>query len=60
MKTLIYSVLTMLKLRDIWITSMVGAITFGTFLALNTLLAIRLLSNSELNAMESGVGTAIL
>ncbi|WP_341818475.1 hypothetical protein [Wolbachia endosymbiont (group B) of Ennomos erosarius] len=50
----------MLKLRDIWITSVVGAITFGTFLALNTLWAPRLLSNSELNAMESGIATAIL
>ena len=51
---------TVLKLRDIWITSVVGAITFGTFLALNTLWAPRLLGNSELNAMESGIATAIL
>ncbi|QMV47433.1 MFS transporter [Wolbachia pipientis] len=51
---------TVLKLRDIWITSVVGAITFGTFLALNTLWAPRLLGNSELNTMESGIATAIL
>lgn len=51
---------TVLKLRDIWITSVVGAITFGTFLALNTLWAPRLLSNSELGAVESGIATAIL
>jgi MFS family permease len=51
---------TVLKLRDIWITSVVGAITFGTFLALNTLWTPRLLSNSELNTMESGIATAIL
>ncbi|MHC3898294.1 UNVERIFIED_CONTAM: hypothetical protein LBW93_05310 [Wolbachia endosymbiont of Nasonia longicornis] len=50
----------MLKLRDIWITSVVGAITFGTFLALNMLWAPRLLSNLELNTMELGVATAIL
>lgn len=59
-KTVICSVLTVLKLRDIWITSIVGAVTFGTFLALNTLWVPRLLSNSELDAMESGVATAIL
>ncbi|WP_156488222.1 MFS transporter [Wolbachia endosymbiont of Dactylopius coccus] len=59
-RTVMYSVLTVLKLRDIWITSIVGAITFGTFLALNTLWAPRLLSNSELDAVESGVATAIL
>ncbi|MGL9725455.1 MAG: MFS transporter [Wolbachia sp.] len=59
-KTVICFVLTVLKLRDIWITSIVGAITFGTFLALNTLWAPRLLGSSELNAMESGVATAIL
>ncbi|MGL9717507.1 MAG: MFS transporter [Wolbachia sp.] len=59
-KTVTCSILTVLKLRDIWITSIVGAITFGTFLALNTLWAPRLLSNSELSAMESGVATAIL
>ncbi|WP_395462778.1 nitrate/nitrite transporter [Wolbachia endosymbiont of Cantharis cryptica] len=59
-KTVMCSILTVLKLRDIWITSIVGAITFGTFLALNTLWAPRLLSNSELDAMESGVATAIL
>ncbi|GFY79873.1 major facilitator family transporter [Trichonephila inaurata madagascariensis] len=59
-RTVMYSVLTVLKLRDIWITSIVGAITFGTFLALNTLWAPRLLSNSELGAVESGVATAIL
>ena len=59
-KTVICSVLTVLKLRDIWITSIVGAITFGTFLALNMLWAPRLLSNLELNTMESGVATAIL
>ncbi|WP_250296129.1 MFS transporter [Wolbachia endosymbiont of Oedothorax gibbosus] len=53
-------IFTVLKLRDIWITSIVGAITFGTFLALNTLWAPRLLSNSELGAVESGVATAIL
>jgi MFS family permease len=51
---------TVLKLRGIWITSVVGAITFGTFLALNTLWAPRLLGNSELNTMESGIATAIL
>ncbi|QMV45896.1 MFS transporter [Wolbachia pipientis] len=51
---------TVLKLRDIWITSVVGAITFGTFLALNTLWAPRLLGNSELNTMELGIATAIL
>jgi MFS family permease len=51
---------TVLKLRDIWITSVVGAITFGTFLALNTLWTPRLLGNSELNTMESGIATAIL
>ncbi|EAL58595.1 major facilitator family transporter [Wolbachia endosymbiont of Drosophila ananassae] len=60
MKTVMCSILTVLKLRDIWITSVVGAITFGTFLALNTLWAPRLLGNSELNAMESGIATAIL
>jgi MFS family permease len=49
-----------LKLRDIWITSIVGAITFRTFLALNTLWAPRLLNNSELDATQSGVATAIL
>lgn len=59
-RTVMCSVLTVLKLRDIWITSIVGAITFGTFLALNTLWAPRLLSNSELGAVESGVATAIL
>ncbi|NSM56866.1 MFS transporter [Wolbachia endosymbiont of Atemnus politus] len=59
-KTVICSILTVLKFRDIWITSMVGAITFGTFLALNTLWVPRLLSSSELNAMESGIATAIL
>lgn len=59
-KTVICSVLTVLKLRDIWITSIVGAITFGTFLALNMLWAPRLLSNLELNTMELGVATAIL
>lgn len=59
-RTVMCSVLTVLKLRDIWITSVVGAITFGTFLALNTLWAPRLLSNSELDAVESGVATAIL
>ncbi len=59
-KTVICSVLTVLKLRDIWITSIVGAITFGTFLALNMLWAPRLLINLELNTMESGVATAIL
>ncbi len=59
-KTVICSVLMVLKLRDIWITSIVGAITFGTFLALNMLWAPRLLINLELNTMESGVATAIL
>lgn len=59
-KTVICSILTVLKLRDIWITSVVGAITFGTFLALNMLWAPRLLSNLELNTMELGVATAIL
>ncbi|MEY2393600.1 MFS transporter [Wolbachia endosymbiont of Tettigetta isshikii] len=59
-KTVICSVLTVLKLKDIWITSIVGAITFGTFLALNTLWARRLLSNSELDAMGSGIATAVL
>ncbi|KLT22056.1 major facilitator family transporter [Wolbachia endosymbiont of Armadillidium vulgare str. wVulC] len=59
-KTVIRSVLMVLKLRDIWITSIVGAITFGTFLALNMLWAPRLLINLELNTMESGVATAIL
>ncbi|QOD38762.1 MFS transporter [Candidatus Wolbachia massiliensis] len=59
-KTVICSVLTVLKLGDIWITSIVGAITFGTFLALNTLWAPRLLSSLELNSIESGVATAIL
>ncbi|MGL9718537.1 MAG: MFS transporter [Wolbachia sp.] len=59
-KTVICSVLTVLKLKDIWITSIVGAITFGTFLALNTLWAPRLLSNSELDAMGSGIATAVL
>ncbi|MDR1139479.1 MAG: MFS transporter [Rickettsiales bacterium] len=59
-KTVICSVLTVLKLRDIWITSIVGAITFGTFLALNTLWAPRLLSSLELDAVESGIATAVL
>ncbi|UIP92309.1 MFS transporter [Wolbachia endosymbiont of Anopheles demeilloni] len=59
-KTVICSVLTVLKLRDIWITSIVGAITFGTFLALNMLWAPRLLSNLKLNTIELGVATAIL
>ncbi|MGL9726260.1 MAG: MFS transporter [Wolbachia sp.] len=59
-KIVICFVLTVLKLRDIWIISIVGAITFGTFLALNTLWAPRLLGSSELNTMESGVATAIL
>ncbi|WP_250294960.1 MFS transporter [Wolbachia endosymbiont of Oedothorax gibbosus] len=59
-RTVMCSVLTVLKLRDIWITSIVGAITFGTFLALNTLWAPRLLSNSELDATQSGIATAIL
>ncbi|MGL9732604.1 MAG: MFS transporter [Wolbachia sp.] len=59
-KTVICSIFTMLKLKDIWITSIVGAITFGTFLALNTLWAPRLLSNSELDAIGSGIATAVL
>ncbi|MGL9762767.1 MAG: MFS transporter [Wolbachia sp.] len=59
-KTVICSILTVLKLKDIWITSIVGAITFGIFLALNTLWAPRLLSNSELDAMGSGIATAVL
>ncbi|MFP3036351.1 MAG: MFS transporter [Wolbachia sp.] len=59
-KTVICSVLTVLKLKDIWITSIVGAITFGIFLALNTLWAPRLLSNSEFDAMGSGIATAVL
>ncbi|WCR57644.1 MFS transporter [Wolbachia endosymbiont of Ctenocephalides felis wCfeJ] len=59
-KTVIRSVLMVLRLKDIWITSIVGAITFGTFLALNTLWAPRLLSNLGLNAMESGIATAVL
>ncbi|MDR2609660.1 MAG: MFS transporter [Rickettsiales bacterium] len=56
----ICSVLTVLKLRDIWITSIVGAITFGTFLALNTLWAPRLLNNSKFDAIELGVAAAVL
>ncbi|MGL9731838.1 MAG: MFS transporter [Wolbachia sp.] len=59
-KTVICSILTVLKLKDIWITSIVGAITFGIFLALNTLWAPRLLSNSELDAMGSDIATAVL
>jgi MFS family permease len=59
-KTVMCSVLTVLKLRDIWITSIVGAITFGTFLALNALWAPRLLSSLELDAVESGIATAVL
>lgn len=59
-KTVICSVVTVLKLKDIWITSIVGAITFGTFLALNTLWAPRLLSNSEFDTTELGIATAVL
>lgn len=59
-KTVIYSMLIVLKLRDIWITSIVGAITFGTFLALNTLWAPRLLSSAGLDSVQLGIATAIL
>ncbi|MDD9331854.1 MAG: hypothetical protein PV340_04480 [Wolbachia sp.] len=60
MKTVMNSILVVLKLRDILISLMVAAITFGTFLALNTLLVSRLLSNIELDAVQLGVATAIL
>ncbi|WP_225536280.1 hypothetical protein [Wolbachia endosymbiont of Mansonella ozzardi] len=59
-KTVMCSVLAVLRLKGIWITSIVGAITFGTFLVLNTLWAPRLLSNSELDAMESDIATTVL
>lgn len=59
-KTVIYSMLIVLKFRDIWITSIVGAITFGTFLALNTLWAPRLLSSAGLDSVQLGIATAIL
>ncbi|APR98161.1 MFS transporter [Wolbachia endosymbiont of Folsomia candida] len=59
-KVVIYSMLTVLKLKDIWITSIVGAITFGTFLALNTLWAPRLLSTAGLDSVQLGTATAIL
>ncbi|QIT35889.1 major facilitator family transporter [Wolbachia endosymbiont of Brugia pahangi] len=49
-KTVICSALTVLRSRDTWIISIVGAITFGIFLALNTLWALKLLSNLELGA----------
>ncbi|WP_168463783.1 MFS transporter [Wolbachia endosymbiont of Ctenocephalides felis wCfeT] len=58
--TVIHSMLTVLKLRGIWITSIVGAITFGTFLALNTLWAPRLLSSAGLNSTQLGIATGIL
>ncbi|WP_333024019.1 MFS transporter [Wolbachia endosymbiont of Pentidionis agamae] len=57
---IIDSILMVLRIRDIWITSVVGAATFGTFLALNTLWGPRLLSDHGFNSMQSGVATAIL
>jgi MFS family permease len=59
-KTVVYSILIVLKFKDIWVTSIVGAITFGTFLALNTLWAPRLLSTAELDSIQLGIATAIL
>lgn len=59
-KTVTYSMLIVLKLKDIWITAMVGATTFGTFLALNTLWIPRLLGDAGLSSSQLGIATGIL